>query len=140
MSEHTPPWSQLTKKYPLPRRQHDDLEGGKKEVFRFGDWSIYDVTPQGWVTNANWNSYILHCRAWKEWKTVQRPPATTWLKDAFTENTSSHYKIEVAQRCNANMTAETNSHCPECGIKIPDEVVALWKLQNFDKIQEFNSG
>ena len=137
MSGHTP-WSQIKKKGP-PGRVHDDLEVGKKEVFRFGDWSIYDTMETGGVTGAHWNSFILHCRAWKEWERVQRPSASTWLKGATVHNTSDHYRMEVAKRCNANMTAETDSHCTGCGVKIPDEVVALWKLQNFDKIQEFFS-
>jgi hypothetical protein len=139
MSGHTP-YTQLRQKKWPPGKLHDDIQLGKREVFRFGDWSIYDATKVGGVTNAHWNSFIMHCRAWKEWKAVQRPPATTWLKDAYADpDSNGHYKIEVAKRCNANMTAETNSHCVECGVKIPDEVVALWKLQNFDKIQEFNS-
>jgi len=140
MTGHTP-WSQLKKPHKSwpPGRLHDDLQVNKKEVFRLGDWSIYDAGVGG-VTNAHWNSFILHCRSWKEWEKVQRPPPTTWLKDAYApQDTSGHYLIEVAKRCNANMTAETMSICPECGVKIPAEVVALWKLQNFDKIQEFNS-
>ena len=142
MSGHTP-WVQIRKNpskhsWP-PGRLHDDLQINKKEVFRFGDWSIYDAKNTGGVTNGRWNSFIMHCRAWKEWEPVQRPPATTWIKNETVHNTSDHYKIEAAKRCNANMTAETINICPECGVKIPNEVVALWKLQNFDKIQEFNN-
>ena len=132
MSGHTP-WNQIK------RKLHDDLLMNKKEVFRFGDWSIYDATEVGGVTNADWNSFIMHCRTWKEWEKVTRPPTNTWVKNETIPPVGNHYKIEVAKRCNANMTAETTSHCPECGITIPMEVVALWKLQNFDKIQEFNS-
>ncbi len=115
-----------------------DLKVNKKEVFRFGDWSIYDA---GWggITRGHWTSFILHCRTWKEWEKVVRPPTNTWVKNETIHNTMDHYKIQVTRRCNANMTAETIDRCPDCGIKIPIEVVALWKLQNFDKIQEFNS-
>ncbi len=122
-----------------PGRLHDDLQGGKKEVFRYGEWSIYDATDI--VTNGNWNSFIMHCRSWKEWEPVMRPPVSTWIKHESTEPTSTnyHYKIEVTKRCNANMTAETFSRCPDCRAVIPAPVVALWKLQNFDKIQEVNS-
>ncbi len=117
-----------------PGQIHDDLQRGKREVFRFGDWSIYDATA-----DQRWNSFIMHCRAWKEWEKVIHHPATTGVKGVYVDNVDRTYSILQEKRCNANMTAENCSHCVECGIKIPDEVVALWKLQNFDKIQEFNS-
>ena len=128
-----------------PGRLNDDLQVNKREVFRLGDWSIYDATEVGiqsvqpGVTNAHWSSFIMHCRTWKEWEQVMRPNSTTWIKGELAPNKSGHYKIQVTKRCNANMTAEDRNHCPDCGIKIPNEVVALWKLQNFDKIQELNS-
>ena len=118
---------------------HDDLQSGKKEVFRFGDWSIYDATEMGGVTNRRWNSFILHCSTWKEWEPVKRPPATTGLKGVYVDNFDKPYQIQVTKRCNTNMLPVDSSRCPKCLIKIPNEVVALWKLQNFDKIQEFNS-
>ena len=139
MSGHTP-YTHLSHKNWPPGKLHDDLQVNKKEVFRFGDWSIYDAAKVGGVTNAHWNSFILHCRSWKEWEKVTRPPTNTWVKNETVQaSDTSVYQIEVTKRCNANMTAETISNCPECGIKIPNEVVALWKLQNFDKIQELNS-
>ena len=122
-----------------PGRLNDDLLINKKEVFRFEDWSIYDATEVGGVTNADWNSFIMHCRSWKEWTPVSRPPSTTYVKGETVQNFDKDYQILVTKRCNANMTAEIISNCPECGITIPMEVVALWKLQNFDKIQEINS-
>ena len=131
MSGHTP-WNQI-------RRIRNDLLANKKEVFRFGEWSIYDYTEVGGVTNADWNSFIMHYRSWNEWEPVARPPANTYVKGETVQPFDKPYSILVAKRCNANMTAETNSNCPECGITIPMEVVALWKLQNFDKIQELNS-
>ena len=135
MSGH--PYTSLSHKKWPPGRPHDDLQINKKEVFRLGDWSIYDATGAGGY--YEWNSFIMHCRSWKEWEQVARPPINTWVKNETVVNTSNHYKLQVAKRCNANMTAETTNICPKCGVKIPDEIVGLWKLQNFDKIQEFNS-
>ena len=123
------------------RKQHDDLEINKQEVFRFGDWSIYDASRivTGSSPKEQWSSFILHCRTWKEWERVARPPANTWIKNESVDASDNHYLIEVTKRCNTNMTAETINRCPKCHAMIPDEVVALWKLQNFDKIQEFHS-
>jgi len=137
MSGHTP-WNQIKRKWP-PGKLHDDLQVNKREVFRFGDWSIYDATDVGGMKNAHWNSFILHCRSWQEWEAVMRPPASTYVKGEVVQNFDKSYQIKVTKRCNANMTAETINRCPDCRVKIPNEVVALWKLQNFDLIQEFNS-
>ena len=122
-----------------PGKLHDDIQVDKKEVFRFGDWSIYDSVKASVVSRAHWSSFIMHCREWKEWEAVARLPANTYVKGETTQSFDKHYQIQVTKRCNAHMTAEFISRCPECGITIPNEVVALWKLQNFDKIQEFNS-
>ncbi len=138
MSGHTP-YTHLSHKNWPPGQLHDDLQVDKKEVFRFGDWSIYDATKVSGRRGVQWSSFIMHCRTWKEWEPVTRPPATTYVKGEMVQAFDKAYSIQVAKRCNANMTAETISNCPECGITIPMEVVALWKLQNFDKIQELNS-
>ena len=128
-----------------PGKHHEDLQVNKQEVFRFGDWSIYDATEVGiqsvqpGVTNAHWSSFILHCRTWKEWTPCARPPSNTWIKNETVDNSYKPQVMEVTKRCNAEMTAEFINRCPECNAKIPDEVVALWKLQNFDKIQELHS-
>ena len=137
MSGHTP-WAQVKRR---PPGTNEDHSVNKREVFRFGDWSIYDATGivTGSSPNEQWSSFILHCRTWKEWEPVSRLPSSTWIKNGTVDNLSPDYKIEVTKLCNANMTAETHNRCPDCRAKIPDEVVALWKLQNFDKIQELNS-
>ena len=136
MSGHTP-WAQVKKR---PPGTNDDHSVNKREVFRFGDWSIYDASRVGGARNTPWSSFIMHCRTWKEWVPVARPPATTWIKGETVQGSdSSLYQIQVDKRCNANMTAEFINRCPECHVKIPEEVVALWKLQNFYKIQELHS-
>ncbi len=123
-----------------PGKLHDDLQVGKKEVFRFGDWSIYDCTVVGGVTNAQWNSIIFHCAQWKEWRAIQNPVnVNTWIQNETvpaTQGLVTHKQERVWKRCNTNMTAESNSRCPGCRAKIPDEVQGLWKMQNFDRIQE----
>lgn len=130
MNGHTP-WP--------PGKPYADIQVNKREVFRFGDWSIYDTTGMEEVAIARWTSFILHCRTWKEWKSVARPPANTYVKGETVDNFDKGYQIQVTERCNANMTAETSSRCPDCRARIPNEVVALWKLQNMEQIQEMNS-
>ena len=118
---------------------HDDLQQGKREVFRLGEWSIYDCSGVGGVINAHWSSFIMHCARWTEKRRIAQPlTSTTWYKDrdAPVEVPKSFPMEEITVRCNTNMTAERFGRCPGCHAHIPDEVQALWKLQNMDQIQE----
>ncbi len=124
-----------------PGKLHDALQVRKREVFRFGDWSIYDCTMVGGVTNAQWNSIIFHCSSWEEWEAIPREyNVNTYVKGQKAEAPDqTPTQRRVTKHCNTNMTADGNRRCPECRKPIPDEVQGLWKMQNFDIIQGINS-
>jgi hypothetical protein len=124
-----------------PGKLHSDLQGSRTEVFRLGSWSIFNKSPHQVITNANWQSFIMHCDSWEEWEAVPETVyANTVVKGEMVEYESKQYKQRLVQRhCNANMDAFRNKFCPDCRRRIPNEIVALWTLQNFDQIQEANS-
>ena len=119
----------------------NDLDIEKSEVFRFGNWSIYNSAKAGVGHSDWWVSFIMHCRTWKEWTPIEDPiSVNTWVKNESVNLSKPRYlKREVIKRCNESMTAYNTVRCPGCLKKIPKEVVALWTLQNFDKIQEANN-
>ena len=123
-----------------PGKRHDDLQYGRKEIFRLGEWSIYSSGSNP-ATVYGWDSYIMHCAEWKERRRKPTQMTTTiYMGRDIASDTPDEFDIEiVTRRCNENMAALGINRCPGCNRKIPDEVVAVWTLQNFDKIQEFNS-
>lgn len=123
-----------------PGKLHPDLQKGRVEVFRLGAWSIFSA-GHGGVTRAKWDSFIFHCETWDEWRAIRPTMQRTWVKDQHVVSSETTPQQELVKRhCNTNMTGFWSTRCPECRKPIPDEILALWKLQNFDKIQEANGG
>ena len=92
--------------------------------------------------NSTWVSFILHCASWEKWIPLRTDPyANTWIKGKVIEASQTNPKQEkIMEHCNETMIAYESDQCPGCHMQIPNEVQALWKLQNLDQIQEMNNG
>lgn len=143
MTGHTP-WP--------PGKLHDDMQRGRKEVFRLGDWSIFAAgtldstsswTAAAGITNANWDSFIMHSASWAQWEDIPNTiNVNTWIKGETVPDTSTPtpQQKRVTKHCNTNMIPHDTKICPGCGRPIPKEIAGLWALQNMERIQELNSG
>ena len=129
-----------------PGKLHNDMEKGRKEIFRLGNWSIFASGAGGrtsvWgITDANWDSFVFHCGTWEQWESVHTPVSVnTLVKGQTVEAPQQDPKQELTRMyCRTNMIPHNTKICPGCRMPIPHEIVALWTLQNFDRIQEVNS-
>lgn len=83
----------------------------------------------------------MHCRTWTEWRRIKDPAkVNTWIKNEVVTGKPTHLTEKVTLHCTTNMVAYRNNRCPHCRMKIPEEVQGLWKMQNWDRIQELSNG
>lgn len=124
-----------------PGKLHDDMQRGRKEVFRLGDWSIFAWGSSTSFMNMNWDSFVMHSVSWEQWEDIPGPVyANTGVKDKTVElPQQQHKKRKVWKHCNTNLIPHDTKSCPGCGKPIPHEVSGLWTLQNMERIQELNS-
>ncbi len=132
--------SQPMKPWP-PGKLHDDMQHGREEVFRLGHWSIFASGGHATVTNANWDSFVLHCNSWEQWVAVLDPVySNTYVKGEMTVSEQQNPKQELKRMyCNTNLIPHTTKICPGCGTPIPEEIIGVWTLHNMERIQEMNS-
>jgi hypothetical protein len=83
---------------------------GNEIIFEYGDWKI--TTPYG--MEGMFFDKVYHKCPWKE----------NWL------GKNKYMTIYAMVHL---------SHCSHCGEEIPDSIMGVWKLKNFDMIQNWTA-
>ncbi len=130
-------------------RTYHDINGmwGKK-LFHEGEWAIYkpmsftmEIDGNDFTRAGTTNGYacvVIHSKIWEEQKVVHKDPHFPTIK--YREG------AEVIQPCYETETIELvchtqnypirSSECLTCHAKIPEGVIALWKMMNIEHLSE----
>ncbi len=131
-------------------RTYHDINGmwGEK-LFHEGEWAIYqpvsftmEIDGNDFTRAGTTNGYacvVIHSKIWEEQKIVHKDPHV---------DASFRYRedAEVVQPCFETETIELvchtqnypigSSECLTCHAKIPEGVIALWKMMNAEHLSE----
>lgn len=86
-------------------KEREDKFYGRETLFTDGDWTIMGVPAD----QHSWD-WVWHKCPWKKNWALKQKSLSIW-------------------------TMDTHTHCPHCGEEIPEGVMALWKMNNWDALQ-----